>query len=347
MHCKLTFMIFIVCIYWFTYTILSMKLKTDKSRTSAEKYINQLTILGENVKDITNGYTRRKVLTRTTYPIVLTKPYKINNEGICRNVTKLSCIVIVHTSPRHFNRRNIMRETWLNSSYYNPESIRVVFLLGQVSNISLQMKIEHENSVFKDIVQGHFIDSYHNLTNKGVMGLKWITEYCQNAEFIVKIDDDVFVNFFKVFSEMSQIRNKKKYIACNRLDAGTNYIQRETYGKWYVHKDEFKRMRYYPYTSCSGLVVFISRDLVPLLYTAAFMSPFFWVDDMYLFGILPAKINGVIHQKLNMNLTLNHTQGLECYEKFGTQCHFAVSLIIPEKDNVTCRSWEAILRTRK
>jgi hypothetical protein len=160
MHCKLTFMIFIVCIYWFTYTILSMKLKTDKSRTSAEKYINQLTILGENVKDITNGYTRRKVLTRTTYPIVLTKPYKINNEGICRNVTKLSCIVIVHTSPRHFNRRNIMRETWLNSSYYNPESIRVVFLLGQVSNISLQMKIEHENSVFKDIVQGHFIHLY-------------------------------------------------------------------------------------------------------------------------------------------------------------------------------------------
>ena len=333
--------------FCFTYINVNKKRNFDEMRTSAEKCKNQLTIHGENVKYITNGYTRRKVLTRTTYPIVLTKPYKINNEGICRNVTKLSCIVIVHTSPRHFNRRNIMRETWLNSSYYNPESIRVVFLLGQVSDISLQTKIEHENSVFKDIVQGHFIDSYHNLTNKGVMGLKWITEYCQNAEFIAKIDDDVFVNFFKVFSEMSQIKSRKKYIACNKLHAGRNPIQRATYDHWYVHQDEFKRMRYYPYTSCSGLAVFISRDLVPLLYKVAFMSPFFWVDDMYLFGILPAKINGVIHLKLNMNLTLNHTQGLECYEKFGTQCHFAVSLIIPEKDNVTFRSWEAILRTRK
>lgn len=344
MHWKLTFMLIIICLYWFT--ILSMKMKIDERRSRAEKYKNQSTILEENVKDITNGYTIRKVLTRATYPIVLTKPYKINNEGICRNVTKLSCIVIVHTSPRHFNRRNIMRQTWMNSSYYNPESIRVVFLLGEVSDISLQTKIEHENYVFKDIVQGHFIDSYHNLTNKGVMGLKWITEYCQNAEFIVKTDDDVFVNFFKVFSEMSEIKSRKKYLACYRFDAGTNYIQREAYDKWYVHKDEFKRRFYYPYTSCSGLVVFISRDLVPLLYKAAFMSPFFWVDDFYLFGILPAKINGVIHKKLNMNITLNHTQGLECYEKFGSLCPFVVSLIIPEKDNVTFRSWEAILRNR-
>lgn len=347
MHWKLTFMLNIVCIYWFTYAILNMRMKIDESRTRAEIYKNEIAIRGENFKYITYGYTRRKVLTRATYPIVLTKPYKINNEGICRNVTKLSCIVIVHTSPHHFNRRNIMRRTWLNSSYYNPESIRVVFLLGEVSDISLQMKIERENSVFKDIVQGHFIDSYHNLTNKGVMGLKWITEYCQNAEFIVKTDDDVFLNFFKVFSEMSQIKNKKKYIACNRLDAGTNYIQRETYGKWYVHEDEFKRMRYYPYTSCSGLAVFISRDLVPLLYRAAFMSPFFWVDDFYLFGILPAKIHGVIHNKINMNITLNHKQGLECYEKFGTQCPFAVSVIISQTKNVTFRLWEAILRTRK
>jgi beta-1,3-galactosyltransferase 1 len=209
------------------------------------------------------------------------------------------------------------------------------------------MKIEHENSVFKDIVQGHFIDSYHNLTNKGVMGLKWITEYCQNAEFIVKIDDDVFVNFFKVFSEMSQIKSRKRYITCNILRAGSNRIQRAIYDHWYVHKDEFKRMRYYPYTSCSGLAVFISRDLVPLLYKAAFMSPFFWVDDFYLFGILPAKIDDVIHQRLNMNISLDHTRGLECYEKFGTQCPFVVSQIIPEYGNVTFRSWEAILRNRK
>ena len=331
----------------FTYIIFNKKLNFNEMRTSAEKYKNQLTILGKNVKDVTNGYTKRKVLTRTMYPIVLTKPYKINNEGICRNVTKLSCIVIVHTSPRHFNRRNIMRETWLNSSYYNPESIRVVFLLGEVSDISLQMKIERENSVFKDIVQGHFIDSYHNLTNKGVMGLKWITEYCQNAEFIVKTDDDFFLNFFKVFSEMSQIKNRKRYLVCNRIDAGTSGIQREIYDGWYVHKDEFKRMIYYPYNSCSGLVVFISRDLVPLLYKAAFISPFFWVDDYYLFGILPAKINGVIHQTIEMNITLDYTQGLECYERFGTQCPFVISAIIPDNDNAIFKLWEAILRSRK
>jgi hypothetical protein len=35
------------------------------------------------------------------------------------------------------------------------------------------------------------------------------------------------------------------------------------------------------------------------------MSPFFWVDDFYLFGILPAKLDGVIHQRLNKNISLD------------------------------------------
>jgi beta-1,3-galactosyltransferase 1 len=75
---------------------------------------------------------------------------------------------------------------------------------------TLQYQIEEENKKFKDIVQGQFIDSYRNLTNKGVMGYKWISEHCMNAEIVLKVDDDAFVNFFKYFEEMSHIKEKKK-----------------------------------------------------------------------------------------------------------------------------------------
>lgn len=39
-----------------------------------------------------------------------------------------------------------------------------------------------------------FQDSYHNLTLKTVMGLKWMSIFCPHAKFILKTDDDIYVN---------------------------------------------------------------------------------------------------------------------------------------------------------
>ena len=39
-----------------------------------------------------------------------------------------------------------------------------------------------------------FQDSYHNLTLKTVMGLKWTSIFCPHAQFILKTDDDIYVN---------------------------------------------------------------------------------------------------------------------------------------------------------
>jgi hypothetical protein len=100
---------------------------------------------------------------------------------------------------------------------------------------------------FKDIVQGQFIDSYRNLTNKGVMGYKWISKNCMNAEIVLKVDDDAFVNFFKYFEEMSHIKEKKKYILCNRILKGTMGIIRVNDSKWYVNEYEFRHMKAYPH----------------------------------------------------------------------------------------------------
>jgi hypothetical protein len=105
-----------------------------------------------------------------------------------------------------------MRATWLNSTYYSPESVRVVFLFGLVSDMSLQLQIEKESEKFKDVVQGYFTDSYRNLTYNGVMGYEWISEHCRNAECVAKIDDDAFINFFKLFEEMQYLKDKKRYI---------------------------------------------------------------------------------------------------------------------------------------
>ncbi|CAC5389686.1 unnamed protein product [Mytilus coruscus] len=286
---------------------------------------------------------KRKTILQSKYPTALTQSYKINNKAICKNITKLSCIVMVYSSPNHYERREVLRKTFLNTTFYMQETIRVIFLLGEVYNSSLQHAIEQENLVFHDIIQGKFIDSYRNLTLKGVLGFKWISENCRNAEFAAKIDDDVIVNFFKIFRYFSFIKSKRRYLMCDKVKPNVYPIQRNASDKWNVHNDEFKRMIRYPYTSCLGPAVFISRDLIPILYTTASMSPFFWIEDIYLFGILPSKIPGLVHHGINQNVSYNYQYTADCFVKQRKECGLIVGMPDPRDNNATVKIWNSLI----
>ena len=59
------------------------------------------------------------------------------------------------------------------------------------------------------------------------MALKWINEYCNDAKFILKTDDDIIVNTFalinhlKIFNDHVKIKNSVK----NYLLLFKDYIQ--------------------------------------------------------------------------------------------------------------------------
>jgi len=57
-------------------------------------------------------------------------------------------------------------------------------------------------------VQGNFIDSYKNLTLKAVLGLRWMSQYCSQAPFAIKTDDDTFLNIFEMIRLMKENANK-------------------------------------------------------------------------------------------------------------------------------------------
>ncbi|NWH83007.1 B3GT4 galactosyltransferase, partial [Piaya cayana] len=45
-----------------------------------------------------------------------------------------------------------------------------------------------------DLLQGAFADAYANLTRKTLLLLGWAAARCARAPFVLKADDDVFVN---------------------------------------------------------------------------------------------------------------------------------------------------------
>ncbi|KAK3577723.1 hypothetical protein CHS0354_002935 [Potamilus streckersoni] len=252
---------------------------------------------------------------KITYPITaFGSPYVLNNDKICTGVHNLTFIIMVHTATDNFYRRSVMRETWANKDVLRNYSMRVLFLLGRPQDKKVQTVIEHESSLHKDIVQGNFLDTYHNLTHKGVLGYRWISEFCPQAKFVLKVDDDVFVNVFKLLLNMSKSYNAdKRKIRCYVRINGTSPIQRKT-GKWIVDDWEFINMTHFPVTYCNGFFVLLTTDIIKELYEASKKTPFFWVDDVYIFGLLPAKVGSVTFESVQ-GLNLNQKQALECFQK--------------------------------
>ena len=200
-------------------------------------------------------------------------------------------LAYIHTAPSHYRRRTAIRETWGNLRNFRDVGFRIVFLMGRPLNQSIQEAVQMEADIYGDIVQEDFIDSYRNLTYKAIMGLRWITNYCSQAKYVLKADDDIFVNIFNVMSHFQSITKyegpQNSLIQC--LVWSRMKVVRDPRSKWYIPPSEFSN-DYFP-TYCSGSAYMFSGDIIPKMYNASFFTPFFWVDDFYITGLLASKVN--------------------------------------------------------
>ena len=86
---------------------------------------------------------------------------------------------------------------------------RLAFMLGYSADNLQQEKIKNESDSHQDIVQGNFLDSYKNLTYKTVMGHMWVSRFCAQAEFVMKADDDIYLDLYGLYTVASRHKNDK------------------------------------------------------------------------------------------------------------------------------------------
>ena len=271
--------------------------------------------------------------------------YLINSEFVCKDVDPF-ILVYVHTSPRNLARRMFIRQTWGNQKYYSQDvNIRVVFMLGDTNgDKKLQDSLEYEAGQYNDIIQEDFIDSYRNLTYKAVAGLKWINTHCQNAKFIMKTDDDIFVNTFSLIPLLreAEAKGEKNLLMCTVW----NNMKVMRKGKWKIEKSEYPEKVYPRY--CSGSAFTMTPDVAKALYDVSYQVPFFWVDDVYITGLLPKKL---------ANDTVNHKQMVSKYYLKKNSIEFEKRFTGPEWSkylfahsgnlNTMLKVWDKIVQFHK
>ena len=129
------------------------------------------------------------------------RKYEATVPSCDKNPTKSrSMLIVVLSSPGNFEKRTKIRETWKNHIDIVKRkglvrTINFAFVLGQTELNSIQIRIKKEMATFKDIIQiSELIDSPQNQTLKMVEVLKWTNTNCPKIHFLIKVNDDMYVN---------------------------------------------------------------------------------------------------------------------------------------------------------
>lgn len=215
--------------------------------------------------------------------------YSLNQSGCSSETAALQPIAIflIHSAPLNRAKRHVIRDTWGKMD----SRARLYFLIGAVNSTALQTQIEQENRLHNDIIQGSFTDAYHNMTYKHIMAFKWFIYNCPKVKYLVKTDDDVFVNTPYIFEYLETKADAQNFLFCYKVE--NSRIKRTYRSKWRVSPKEFPGRYYPPY--CPGFSIIYSGDVVWKLYNEAQQSKYFWIDDVH--------ITGTLAQKVNLNIT--------------------------------------------
>ena len=73
-------------------------------------------------------------------------------------------------------------------------------------------------------------------------------------------------------------------------------------------------MKRYPYTYCSGMMVIFTGDVMATLSRVANFTPMFWIDDIYLFGLLPAIAGNVTFYDVGYRQGISNLDYDKCYK---------------------------------
>lgn len=226
-----------------------------------------------------------------------TYPLLINQPRLCDG--KPFLLLAIKSLIPHFDRRQAIRETWGRAGVLANRTVVTVFLLGSTLSADhfpdLQEMLDHEAELHKDLLQWDYRDTFFNLTLKEVLFLEWFSQHCPHARFILKGDDDVFVNTLRIigFLEgLSENKAKDLFIGDVISNAGPH---RDRKLKYFIPESVFVGT-YPPYAGGGGYL--FSGELALRLHNVSRRVVLYPIDDVYTgmclkkLGLVPEKHSG-------------------------------------------------------
>ena len=95
------------------------------------------------------------------------------DDKIVNNATqKIHWVFYVHSSIVNYQKRQVIRKTWGFPRLFKDYNMRILFVVGKPETAYRQKMLELEYSLYGDILQGDFLDTYQNITYKAIFTLR-------------------------------------------------------------------------------------------------------------------------------------------------------------------------------
>ncbi|XP_043939459.1 beta-1,3-galactosyltransferase 4 [Protopterus annectens] len=224
-----------------------------------------------------------------TLTLQASKHYRISNHSACESTDPFIVNFVIST-PTSKHTREVIRRTWASVKRVGKYPVLTLFALGVPSNPDVLKALEKESKQYKDILLGNFVDTYYNLTLKTLMIMQWYITFCPHASFLLKVDEDVFVNTIAMVGYLASL-GKNENLYMGRIHWHAKPF-RDPKSKYFVSEADYPNDAYPTY--CSGTAYLLSKDMARKIYVTALETPLFVFEDVYV-GICAKKLG--IHPK--------------------------------------------------
>lgn len=152
------------------------------------------------------------------------------------------------SKPDSFEQRNVIRDTL--GKQVNQSKQKMLFFIGESRNETVNVLVNEEFAIRKDVVRLAFVDGYYNLSLKTLSFLEYFNAHCSHFKFAIKLDDDVFLNWQGIQRFLlEKAADERPTIYC-KVHRRARVI-RDSSNKWYMDRKNFPA-RFYP-NYCGGL----------------------------------------------------------------------------------------------
>lgn len=212
----------------------------------------------------------------------------LNAIDMCRTVSPY-LIIMVPSAPGHIKQRQAIRDTYARLSRDRVSNVygwqvrhivRVMFVLGKGTDY-IDERVKGENIEHNDILQFDFKDSYYNLTRKMLNGFKWISTHCENVTYVLKANDDVFVNTIALLIQLKKHPIPDVGAVFGFIYHGTRLWR---FGKWAISADIHPEKILPEYVS--GTAYTLTANVLPKIVQEAELLPYIQAEDTYITGII-------------------------------------------------------------
>ncbi|XP_013789420.1 beta-1,3-galactosyltransferase 6-like [Limulus polyphemus] len=207
--------------------------------------------------------------------------------------TESFLVVLVFSAPENLNKREVIRQTWLNT--YRGKEVLHLFVIGKAMiSPDVWKQLEVENSKYQDLLLLEDVkDSYFSLTSKLLSALAWLSENIYFS-YVFKADDDTFAQLDIMLDEL---KRASASLYWGFFDGRARVKQS---GKW-AERDWVLCDLYLPHALGGGYV--LSSDLVSFVAKNKEFLTLYKSEDVSL-GTWLAPVN--VHRKHDPRFDTEH-----------------------------------------